>query len=61
MADEGASLGEQLIEAARRNNVDLLEEVFAAATDIAQVINTSTDPVGNSALHLAAYNGSCMF
>lgn len=60
MADEGASLGEQIIEAARRNNTDLLEEVFAESKDIANVINTATDPVGNSALHLAAFNGSCM-
>lgn len=59
MATEGASYGEQLIEAARRNNIELLEEIFAESADIANVINTATDPLGNSALHLAALNGSC--
>lgn len=59
MANEGASYGEQLIEAARRNNTDLLEDVFAGSKNVGELINTATDPIGNSALHLAAFNGSC--
>lgn len=58
-ADDGASYGEQLIEAARRNNTDLYEELQKETTNLAELINTATDPVGNYALHLAAFNGSC--
>lgn len=62
MADEtGASHAEQIIEATRRNNVDLLNEVFEDLTDTeqrAKVINEARDPIGNSPLHLAALNGN---
>ncbi|VVT50797.1 uncharacterized protein SAPINGB_P002883 [Magnusiomyces paraingens] len=57
-AEEGASYGEQLIEAARRNNTDLFEDLQKETTDLAELINTATDPLGNYALHLAAFNGS---
>jgi ankyrin repeat protein len=60
-AEEGASAGEQIIEAARRNNVELLLEVFEAqenSTAIAKLINESRDPLGNTALHLASITGS---
>lgn len=56
---DGASYSEQLIEAARRNNDDLFEEIEKEVKDIVELINTATDPLGNSALHLAAFNGSC--
>lgn len=59
MAEEGASLGEQLIESARRNNLDLLTEIFGQnPANLIDLINHSTDPLGNTALHLAAFNGS---
>lgn len=58
-SDEGASYSEQLIESARRNNVSLFEELQKEAKDIVELINTATDPLGNYALHLAAFNGSC--
>ncbi|KAK7207374.1 hypothetical protein BZA70DRAFT_271130 [Myxozyma melibiosi] len=62
--EDGAKPAEILIEAARRNNVDLLQEVLGigadgsarpAATDL---INKSVDALGNTALHVAALNGS---
>ncbi|KAG0238376.1 hypothetical protein BGW42_005609 [Actinomortierella wolfii] len=54
--DEGASPNELLFEACRSDNLDLLEEVLSndpSAFDI-----NYTDGVGNSALHIAARNGS---
>lgn len=62
METEGASLGEQLLEASRRNNVDLLDDVFhdleGDSTKIAELINNSKDPFGNTALHLCCKYGS---
>ncbi|KAH9843333.1 Ankyrin repeat-containing protein [Teratosphaeria destructans] len=64
MADEGASPREQLMEAARRNNTDLLQELLDSgslknnADAIAKFLNTTTDALGNSALHVAAQYGS---
>ncbi|CCF60086.1 hypothetical protein KAFR_0J00180 [Kazachstania africana CBS 2517] len=62
METEGASFGEQLLDASRRNNVDLLETVFSdLANDhkkIADLINSSKDPFGNTALHLSCKYGS---
>ncbi|CEP62982.1 ankyrin repeat-containing protein ANK1 LALA0_S06e08328g [Lachancea lanzarotensis] len=59
---EGASLQEQLLDAARRNNVDLLETVFqelgSDEKKIADLINTSCDPMGNTGLHLCCQYGS---
>lgn len=63
-ADEGASPKEQLIEACRRNNTTLLTEVLEApplsskADSIAKFLNTTTDALGASALHVAAQYGS---
>lgn len=58
----GASPSEQLLEAARRNNTDLLEEVLSKYQDKPQdaieLINTAKDPSGNGALHLAAKYGN---
>ncbi|ANB13472.1 hypothetical protein AWJ20_1765 [Sugiyamaella lignohabitans] len=66
----GATLAEQIIEAARRNNVELLDEVLSDATQgipegdekhrvesIAKLINEARDPLGNTALHITARNG----
>ncbi|KAF2767067.1 ankyrin [Teratosphaeria nubilosa] len=64
MADEGASPKEQLMEAARRNNTDLLQELLDSgslknnADATANFLNTTTDALGNSALHVAAQYGS---
>ncbi|KAF1823406.1 uncharacterized protein K489DRAFT_355429 [Dissoconium aciculare CBS 342.82] len=62
--DDGASPREQLVEACRRNNTTLLNELLAAPplssqTDaIAHFLNTTTDPLGSSALHIAAQYGA---
>ena len=62
MEADGASQGEQLLDAARRNNVDLLETVFKELEEdpakIADVVNHSKDPFGNTALHLSCRYGS---
>lgn len=62
MESEGASQGEQLLDASRRNNVDLLETVFKDLNEdpikIADLINHSKDPFGNTALHLCCKYGS---
>ena len=59
---EGASVGEQLLDASRRNNVDLLETVFQELGEdpakIADALNHSKDPFGNTALHLCCKYGS---
>lgn len=62
--DEGASPKELLLEACRRNNTTLLSEVFESsslrsnADAIAKFLNTTTDALGASALHVAATYGS---
>lgn len=62
MDGEGASYGEQLLDAARRNNVDLLNTVFenlqGSPEQIADLINSSRDPLGDTALHLCCQYGS---
>lgn len=59
MAEEGASYTEQLLDAARRNNTDLLTEIIKeSGGQIPQIINGSRDATGNTALHLAAKYGS---
>ncbi|KAK9449752.1 ankyrin repeat-containing domain protein [Limtongia smithiae] len=63
---DGANAKEQLIEACRRNNVDLLQIVLGIADGgdgvpapyAAELINTASDALGNTALHVAALNGS---
>jgi hypothetical protein len=49
-----------LLEAARRNNTDLLMEVLKT-NSTAEFLNNSTDALGNTALHIAAKHGSCVF
>jgi hypothetical protein len=69
---QGASPRELVLEAARRNNTDLLQEVLEAiskaakanpgkpaAEQIADILNKSRDGIGNGVLHLAALNGNC--
>jgi hypothetical protein len=59
MSEEGASYKEQILDAARRNNSDLFEEILKqAGTGITHIINGSRDPLGNTPLHLAAKYGS---
>jgi len=71
MSDEGATPAELVLEASRRNNTDLLREVFdqvrtavsksrgkRAEDEIAKILNRARDPVGNGVLHLAAANGN---
>ncbi|KAF2456007.1 hypothetical protein BDY21DRAFT_65708 [Lineolata rhizophorae] len=69
MADEfeGASPREQAVEAARRNNPELLQELIdkvgkkggdkGSPEAVAEFLNTARDGVGYGLLHLAAMNG----
>ncbi|KAF2717487.1 hypothetical protein K431DRAFT_288537 [Polychaeton citri CBS 116435] len=62
--DDGASPREMLIEACRRNNTSLLNEVLTSpplssnADSIAKFFNTTTDGLGSFALHIGAQYGS---
>jgi ankyrin repeat protein len=64
MADEGATPRELLIESSRRNNTTLLADLLASpplnsnSAAIAKFLNTTTDALGASALHIAAQYGS---
>ncbi|KAI0019684.1 ankyrin repeat protein [Xylariomycetidae sp. FL0641] len=58
---EGASVKEQLIEACRRNNVDLLSEIIANCKDedeISNLMNNTTTVMGNHLYHEAALQGN---
>ncbi|KAL2198454.1 hypothetical protein P885DRAFT_76059 [Corynascus similis CBS 632.67] len=61
---EGASTGELLIEACRRNNTDLLTEVLSAPglrdneDAIAELLNKTTTVLGNHLYHEAALQGN---
>lgn len=62
--DEGASPRELLIEASRRNNTSLLTTLLtnpplsSSPPKIAHFLNTTTDALGASALHIGAQYGS---
>jgi len=59
--DAGAKPSEVLVEACRRDNISLLAEVLhsqPSETQIAHLINTSKDGLGNYCLHIAAGYGS---
>ncbi|KAI0534050.1 ankyrin repeat protein [Xylaria digitata] len=63
MADafEGASVGEQLIEACRRNNTDLLTEIIQGCKsnkEISHLMNNTTSVMGNYLYHEAALQGN---
>jgi hypothetical protein len=58
---EGASVKEQLIEACRRNNVDLLSEIIANCKgddEISNLLNNTTTVMGNHLYHEAALQGN---
>ncbi|RKU45417.1 hypothetical protein DL546_006047 [Coniochaeta pulveracea] len=57
---EGATVQEQLIEACRRNNVDLLHEILEPLGDdeIADLLNNTTTVMGNHLYHEAALHGN---
>lgn len=58
---EGASPGELLIEAARRNNTDLLEEVIESVNNpekLAILLNETKTVLGNHIYHEAALKGN---
>ncbi|KAL1896273.1 hypothetical protein Cpir12675_002866 [Ceratocystis pirilliformis] len=57
---DGASVQEQLIEACRRNNTELLEELLEAAgsdEEISRLLNTTTTVMGDYLYHVAAAQG----
>lgn len=67
MSDDGATPRELLLEACRRNNTELLSTTLtqisqtsatAPAEAIAHFLNTTTNSLGASPLHLAAEHGS---
>ncbi|KAI0008310.1 ankyrin repeat protein [Xylariaceae sp. FL0662B] len=58
---EGASVKEQLIEACRRNNVDLLSEIISKCKnddEISNLLNNTTTVMGNHLYHEAALQGN---
>ncbi|KAI1449004.1 hypothetical protein F5Y02DRAFT_246479 [Annulohypoxylon stygium] len=58
---EGASVKEQLIEACRRNNVDLLQEIISNCKnddEISDLLNNTTTVMGNHLYHEAALQGN---
>ncbi|KAB5547214.1 hypothetical protein GE09DRAFT_1130397 [Coniochaeta sp. 2T2.1] len=57
---EGASISEQLIEACRRNNVDLLHDILESKSDaeIAHLLNSTVTVMGNHLYHEAALRGN---
>lgn len=53
---------EQLIEACRRNNVDLLNEIISNCKnddEISDLLNNTTTVMGNHLYHEAALQGNC--
>ncbi|EON95936.1 putative ankyrin repeat protein [Phaeoacremonium minimum UCRPA7] len=57
---EGASVKEQLVEACRRNNTDLLTEILEGKSEdeIAKLLNETTTVMGNHLYHEAASRGN---
>ncbi|PKK34584.1 hypothetical protein CI102_14933, partial [Trichoderma harzianum] len=57
---EGASIEEQLIEACRRDNVELLTELLEDKSDpeISKLLNETTTVMGNHLYHEAASRGN---
>lgn len=59
---QGASVKEQLIEACRRNNVELLTEIIhncKSDEEISNLLNNTTTVMGNHLYHEAALQGNC--
>jgi hypothetical protein len=59
---QGASVQELLVEACRRNNTELLNEVLEDKEDdeISNLLNNTTTVMGNHLYHEAASRGNCM-
>ncbi|KAH8200189.1 hypothetical protein TruAng_005637 [Truncatella angustata] len=58
---EGASVKEQIVEACRRNNVELLQEIIAQCKnddEISNLMNRTTTVMGNHLYHEAALQGN---
>lgn len=55
-------MGEILVEACRRDNVDLIKETLEGKSEqeIADLLNSTTTVMGNHLYHEAAANGNCM-
>lgn len=61
---QGAKPSELLIEAARRNNTDLLQEVITETGSpgkVATLLNETKTVMGNYLYHEAALRGNCVF
>ncbi|KAL5048018.1 hypothetical protein BDW71DRAFT_178641 [Aspergillus fruticulosus] len=63
MSDEGASPRELIVEACRRDQPHLIEQVLDSLggksnEEVAEVFNNVTDAMGNYALHICAQYGS---
>lgn len=60
--EQGASAKEILIEACRRNNVELLQETLEGKSEkeAADLLNNTTTVMGNHLYHEAAAMGNCM-
>ncbi|KAA8644797.1 hypothetical protein EYZ11_005136 [Aspergillus tanneri] len=63
MADDGASHRELVVEACRRDQLHLIEQVLKdlkgkSNEEVAKFFNSVTDPLGNHALHICAAYGS---
>lgn len=61
---KGASPKEQILEACRRDNLDLFKEVFdglkgKSKEEVAKFFNDIIDTMGNHLLHVCASYGSC--
>lgn len=63
---QGASPKEQILEACRRDNTELFQEVFTSMQSqpkdqVATFFNNTQDTMGNYLLHVCANYGSCAF
>lgn len=58
---QGASPQELLVEACRRNNVELMQETLEGKSEAEQadLLNKTTTVMGNHLYHEAAANGNC--
>lgn len=64
MINQGASPRELVVEACRRDQPHLIEQVMEGLEgksneQVAEFFNGVTDPLGNHALHICATYGSC--
>ena len=64
--EQGASPKEQILDACRRDNVELFKEVlsdlkYKPKQEVAEFFNEATDTMGNHLLHICATYGACMY